>query len=347
VVNPAGHDPARSLLTLAVRGLPPERQDWGQAMLAELDQLQDRWPRWRFALGCVRVVLAPPRATPTPGLAMRAAVVVGAVAMGVGISLVAPALQLFAVLFTVLLAGCLWLALRSRTAVTSRAGPGRILRAVLLTGVAAAVGVVLYGVVRYPGAVGELWDPVLILLSVTLAATLSGYVWMALVPPQAATTHLVVVRRYGLVGGLVVGGLPVAGSAAAEFGYGKPLTGWSWLAAAVAALAAAGVAARSTNDVRVGIAAGLWTGLVGALIFLVVGMAGTYAAAAAGRLSPTDAYTIRAFQQSGLPDLTTYAVGDDLGGSIMLLVWIPLLSLAIGAIGGALGTSRPRRTPVA
>ena len=107
------------------------------------------------------------------------------------------------------------------------------------------------------------------------------------------------------------------------------------------------MAARSTNDVRVGIAAGLWTGLVGALIFLVVGMAGTYAAAAAGRLSPTDAYTIRAFQQSGLPDLTTYAVGDDLGGSIMLLVWIPLLSLAIGAIGGALGTSRPRRTPVA
>ena len=170
-MNPAGHDPARSLLTQAVRGLPPERQDWGQAMLAELDQLQDRWARWRFALGCVRVVLAPPRATPTPGLAMRAAVVVGAVAMGVGISLVAPALQLFAVLFTV-----------------------------LLTGVAAAVGVVLYGVVRYPGAVGEPWDPVLILLSVTLAATLSGYVWMALVPPQAATTHLVVVVDRQLAG---------------------------------------------------------------------------------------------------------------------------------------------------
>ena len=173
-MSQAGHDRAWSLLTLAVRWLPPERQDWGQAMLAELDQLQDRWARWRFALGCVRVVLAPPRATPTPGLAMRAAVVVGAVAMGVGISLVAPALQLFAVLFAVLLAGSVWLALRSRTAVTSRAGPGRILRAVLLTGVAAAVGVVLYGVVRYPGAVGEPWDPVLILLSVTLAATLSG-----------------------------------------------------------------------------------------------------------------------------------------------------------------------------
>jgi hypothetical protein len=348
VVNQAGHDPARRLVALAVRLLPPDRGDWGQAMLAELDQLQDRWTRWRFALGCVRVGLAPPRARPGPGLVVRAAVVAGAAGVGLGISLVSPALQLFAVLFAVLLAGCAWLALlRSPTAVTSRPGPGRILRAVLLAGVAGAVGVVLYGVVRYPGAVGELWDPLLVLLSVVLAVTLSGYVWMALVPPRAATPHLAVVRRYGLVGGLVVGGLPVAGSAAASLGYGKPLTGWSWLAAAVAAVAGATLAARSSGDARAGLQAGLWTGLVGALILLVVGMAATYAAAAAGRLIPTDAYTIRAFQQSGLPDLTTYVVGDDLGGSILLLVWIPLLSLAIGAIGGALGASCPRRTPVA
>jgi hypothetical protein len=36
-------------------------------------------------------------------------------------------------------------------------------------------------------------------------------------------------------------------------------------------------------------------------------------------------------------------VGDDLGGSILLLVCIPLLSLTVGAIGA----SRPRRRPVA
>ena len=346
-MSQASHDRARSLLTLAVRRLPPERRDWGRAMLAELDQLHGRAARWRFALGCVRVVLAPPRAVLSPGLVVRAAIVAGAAGMGLGISLAAPALQLFAMLFAVLLAGCVWLALlRSRTETAARAGPGRILRAVLLTGVAGAVGVVLYGVVRYPGAVGDPWDPLLIVLSAVLAATLSGYVWMALVPPRAATAHLVT-RRYGLVGGLVVGGLPMAGSAAAEFGYGKLLAGWSWLAAAVAALAVAAVAARSSNDARAGLQTGLWTGLVGALILLVVGMSATYAAAEAGRLIPTDAYTIRAFQVSGLPDLTTYVVGDDLGGSIMLLVWIPLLSLASGAIGGALGTSRPRRTPAA
>jgi hypothetical protein len=107
------------------------------------------------------------------------------------------------------------------------------------------------------------------------------------------------------------------------------------------------VAARASKDARAGFQAGLWTGLVGALTLFVAGMAATYAAATAGRLSPTDAYTIRAFQDSGLPDLTTYVVGDDLGGSIMLLVWIPLLCLAIGALGGALGASRPRRTPMA
>jgi hypothetical protein len=348
VVSQAGHDRARSLLTLAVRRLPPERRDWGQAMLAELDQLQGRAARWRFTLGCVRVALAPPRAAPPPGLVVRAAIVVGAAGVGMGIYLVSPALHLFAMLFAVLLAGCAWLALlRSRTAVTARAGPGRILRAVLLTGVAGGVGVVLYGVVRYPGAVGDPWAPVLILLSVVLAATLTGYTWMALVPRQAATSHLVVARRHGLVGGLVVGGLPVAGSAAAEFGYGKPLTGWSWLAAAVVAVAGGALAGRSSGDARVGLEAGLWTGLVGALVLLVVGMSATYAAAAAGRLIPTDASTIRAFQASGLPDLTTYVVGDHLGGSIMLLVWIPLLSVAFGALGGALGASRPRRTSLA
>jgi len=40
MVNQAGHDPARSLLTLATRQLPAERRGWGQAMAAELDQLQ-------------------------------------------------------------------------------------------------------------------------------------------------------------------------------------------------------------------------------------------------------------------------------------------------------------------
>lgn len=49
------------LLAAAMRWMPEERCDWGAAMLAELAQLQHPSTRWRFALGCARVALFPPR----------------------------------------------------------------------------------------------------------------------------------------------------------------------------------------------------------------------------------------------------------------------------------------------
>jgi len=54
-------DIPRRLLTIAVRRMPAERGEWGAAMLAELAQLQHPFTRWRFALGCARVALFPPR----------------------------------------------------------------------------------------------------------------------------------------------------------------------------------------------------------------------------------------------------------------------------------------------
>jgi hypothetical protein len=54
-------DIPRLLLTVAVRRMPAERREWGEAMLAELAQLQNTSTRWRFALGCARVAMFPPR----------------------------------------------------------------------------------------------------------------------------------------------------------------------------------------------------------------------------------------------------------------------------------------------
>lgn len=54
-------DVPRLLLAAAVRRMPSERREWGEAMLAELAQLQHPYARWRFALGCARVALFPPR----------------------------------------------------------------------------------------------------------------------------------------------------------------------------------------------------------------------------------------------------------------------------------------------
>jgi hypothetical protein len=49
-------DHAARVLLLAVSGLPADRADWGQAMLAELDEARGSRARWRFSLGCVKAV---------------------------------------------------------------------------------------------------------------------------------------------------------------------------------------------------------------------------------------------------------------------------------------------------
>lgn len=48
------------LLAWAVRRMAVERREWGVAMQAELDHIESRLQRWRFALGCIRVALFPP-----------------------------------------------------------------------------------------------------------------------------------------------------------------------------------------------------------------------------------------------------------------------------------------------
>ncbi len=49
------------VLTAIVRWMPKDSRDWGRAMLGELGQVHGLRARWRFALGCVRVALFPPR----------------------------------------------------------------------------------------------------------------------------------------------------------------------------------------------------------------------------------------------------------------------------------------------
>src|SRR5436190_8872008 len=58
--RPSGDPPAR-LLGWAVGLLAEPRREWGQAMIGELDRLDGRARRWRFALGCVvAAVVMPP-----------------------------------------------------------------------------------------------------------------------------------------------------------------------------------------------------------------------------------------------------------------------------------------------
>jgi hypothetical protein len=69
-------DTPRRIVALAARALPRARAEWGAAMVAELDHVEGRGPRWRFALGCARVAAftAPARET-TVAVAAVAALV--------------------------------------------------------------------------------------------------------------------------------------------------------------------------------------------------------------------------------------------------------------------------------
>jgi hypothetical protein len=343
-------DPARSLVVLAAGLLPAQRQDWGQAMLAEFDAIPGPWGRWRFGLGCARVALVAPRRAGGPALLVRTALLASAVALGLGIYALAPAMAAVALLFPAVLVGCGWLALlRSRSATGHQGAPGWPLRAVILGGVAGWLGVVMYGVVRYP-AMGafNLWR------AVAFAGLLAGYVGMALLPPRLVTSQLAAARRPALVGGLLAGGLVVAGGALAQLGEIQVLKGWRWLALLVASMVVGAVAARSSvaagaaagvrvdAGIRAALQAGVWTGLVGCLLLAVGGMSVLYLAPTAH--IPSDAYTVHAFQASGLPDIITYEVLDSLGGLSFLLVEVPLLSAILAVLGGALAASLPRRT---
>jgi hypothetical protein len=76
--------PAR-LLQWADGLLPTDRVDWGQAMLGELDRIEGRSKRWRFALGCVAGVVLLPPWEPVGAMATLVAVALGsAVVLGFG-----------------------------------------------------------------------------------------------------------------------------------------------------------------------------------------------------------------------------------------------------------------------
>ena len=73
------------LLQWAVGLLPDGRVDWGQAMLGELDRIQGRSGRWRFALGCVTgVVLLPPWVSDGPMAVLVASAFGSAIVFGIG-----------------------------------------------------------------------------------------------------------------------------------------------------------------------------------------------------------------------------------------------------------------------
>jgi hypothetical protein len=220
--------------------------------------------------------------------------------------------------------------LRMRAGLLARDRGGSLVRAVVLAATGAALGLGLYGLERYPALRS---GPGAVLSIAAAAAILLGYAAAALSLTRGAAAAEVTARRSGLAGGALIG---VAWLAVVLPGtFPKALVA---VPLAAALLVPAGVAlavARATGHAKAGTDAALWSGLAGALLAFVVWVAATYASD--GR--PYDAQMLRDFRHSGAHDLAAYAVSDNLGAALGLLVIVPVVALALGSLTGRLAAA--------
>jgi hypothetical protein len=227
--------------------------------------------------------------------------------------------------------GCLWALVRMRA--QSREPGGALLRVVVLGCSGVALALVAYGLVQYPGlrSEGNFWGAICVFL-----ATLLMYVALTVLLSRGTTRQSTASRRYGVVGGAAVGVGWLVGLAPPS-----DLKGWVFFPLLVALLGpalVAIVAAQRADDSGTGILAALWSGLVGGLGVFIVWMVVTYSSNG----GPYDAGLVADFQKSGAPDLATYAVSDNLGSGLVLLVTIPTVALALGSLGARIrGPGRP------
>lgn len=217
------------------------------------------------------------------------------------------------------------LSLRARMTVPGRGD--RAVRAIVLGAVAAAIALAAYGLVRYPGlrTGSGVWSAVAAFLIIVAV-----YAFLALVLARGMSEHARTARRYGLVAGLGTGMawlLIIAPAAISKSVVFLPLA-----VALLGPVVVAALAGRASRDSRTATAAALWSGLIGGLLVFVVWVAATYSDD--GR--PYDAQMLRDFNRSGSRDLVAYAISDNLGAALGLLVIIPVVALALGSLTGRL-----------
>jgi hypothetical protein len=255
------------LLTWAIGFLAADRAEWGQAMVGELEGIEERSKRWRFSLGCL------------------------------GAALLVPA---------------------------RRGDSGRLIVGLVVAAAVGCVGLTSYGLVRYPGVLASrgTWPAL-----VTFVAVLAGLALMTAITVRRGAAGTV-----GLTGGVAVAAVWLLVGVVVVSPSSSPAFSWLLLALPLAPLAVGVVAAWRSRTGTTGRQAVLVAAaFAGIVLFLVLG--GDALMTANG---PYDAGQIRDFPGSGLPDLPTYAVNDNLGTAMALLLLVSTTTAAIGSLGATI-----------
>ncbi|MGW1885008.1 hypothetical protein [Streptomyces sp. NPDC001970] len=320
----SGMDGPARLLALAVAVLPGTLRDWGRAMTAELAQVPDRASRWRFAAGCARAALFPPRRSQLPVLVAGALTVAAAVTAVSAVGQALPAMRPFAVTFVVL-AGVLAVLAVARSPRMRRPASGAAVTVTGLAGVAGCVALSAYLLGKDPADARSL-GPV---HAVVLAVGLAGCLWLVLAPPRALTASRLA-RRVGVGAALALGGGFLLVSRLLE-GRSTTVPFLPMLAmVAVAFLGSAAVAAAG-RSFPAGVQAAVWTVSVGTLLLF-------------------SGWLVEAVRWYGIDaglflDEATAPIGVNVKDAVFwVLVLVPAWGLPFGVIGAALGArgARPR-----
>jgi hypothetical protein len=215
--------------------------------------------------------------------------------------------------------------IRIRAAVSARDRDATGMRAILLSTVAVALGLAIYGLVRYPGllAPSSAWP-----MAAVLVAVLVAYALCALTLLRGPKPHAARARGVGVIAGVVTG--------VAWLVVLSPTTALkTWVLAPLVITVASPTTvaiftARASRDRTIATAVALWSGVVGGLVVFVTWVGATYL----NHGRPYDSQLIRDFRHSGQHYLGTYAVSANLDVAVSLLVVIPVVCLALGSLAG-------------
>lgn len=219
-----------------------------------------------------------------------------------------------------------------------RGAPGRLIVTVVASAAVACVGLVGYGLVRYPGVItgARSWVSVAAFLAV-----LAGYTVTANVIVRRMDQPALGAVRVALMGATVIAALWIVVGVTASFGGSDYVATLSLLALPLASLSVGALGTWRGRTASTGRRAAVLLALgTGMLVFLVwVGDT----LLTGGR--PYDAGMVRDFHSSGAHDLATYAVSDNMGSAMMLLLLVPMLAASFGLTGAAITARLLPRAP--
>jgi hypothetical protein len=202
----------------------------------------------------------------------------------------------------------------------------------LMLGILACAALVVTALVAYPALRA---DRNILLFLVVMVVILGGYAGLARARGRDTGAGSAAARRYGLISGAILAIAWVVAATAWWHLHSSP-----FVLAVLAPVAAGGLVARFHGR-RAGIASVVWAGLAAGLAVFITLAIDAFATAA----GPYDAGQLAEYAHSDSTTISAYWMGEDLGVSLALLLLIPCLTIATGALGAAMTPPRrPRAT---